>query len=308
MARNLERGQLRKHFTFDVGGASCTGTLDEARGKTALLIVSGGNEIRSGAHGGQAALARQVAEAGFPVFRYDRRGIGDSEGNNLGFEESRADIAAALSAFRAAAPDVERVVAFGNCDAATALACFHHEMPIDALVLANPWVIEVDRPDTGNGAPSRPNAAAIRARYWERLKNPRSLIDLFSGKINLRKLAGGLLKASKKDTPSGLAMRLANALNSSKIPACILLAKRDSTALAFNAAWKNKAFDHAHQRPDLRLVQLDSASHSFANAKDKAWLFEQIMSVLVAEEGHAIGDYNSDLSWFSWASSSEYPR
>src|SRR3546814_4060218 len=77
--------------------------------------------IRSGAHRGMAMLSQRIAAAGHPVFRFDRRGIGDSDGSNGGFETSGPDIAAAIAAFRAAAPHVARIAAFGNCDAASAL-------------------------------------------------------------------------------------------------------------------------------------------------------------------------------------------
>ncbi len=56
------------------------GTLDDAPGTTGLLIVSGGNEVRAGAFAGQARLAAEIAAAGHPVFRFDRRGVGDSTG------------------------------------------------------------------------------------------------------------------------------------------------------------------------------------------------------------------------------------
>src|SRR3546814_12236630 len=88
-----------------------------------------------------ATLAQRVAAAGHPVFRFDRRGIGDSEGENHGFEGSGPDIAAAIGAFCGAAPHVTRIVAFGNCDAASALL-LHQPLAIDALVLANPWTYE----------------------------------------------------------------------------------------------------------------------------------------------------------------------
>ncbi|HEY6965299.1 MAG TPA: hydrolase 1, exosortase A system-associated, partial [Erythrobacter sp.] len=70
----------RLSHTFACGSLTLAGTLDTAPGSTGLLIVTGGNEVRSGAFGGQAALAARIAAAGFPVFRFDRRGIGDSEG------------------------------------------------------------------------------------------------------------------------------------------------------------------------------------------------------------------------------------
>ncbi|OZA91133.1 MAG: esterase, partial [Erythrobacter sp. 34-65-8] len=88
----------RLALTFECQGQALAGTLDTAPGKTGLLIVSGGNEIRAGAFSGQARLAAQIAGAGFPVFRFDRRGVGDSEGENKGFRHSAKDIAAALEA------------------------------------------------------------------------------------------------------------------------------------------------------------------------------------------------------------------
>jgi alpha-beta hydrolase superfamily lysophospholipase len=143
-------------------GAWCAATLDEGNAAPGLLIVSGGNEIRSGAHAGQAAMAAHFAGLGYPVFRYDRRGIGDSEGENGGFEASAADISAAVAAFRAEAPHVTRIVAFGNCDAATSLAFFHAGLGIDRLLLANPWVIEASPDGRRTNAPQcRRSACAL---------------------------------------------------------------------------------------------------------------------------------------------------
>lgn len=265
---------MRRMIGFDCEGARLAGTLDEGDKATGLLIVSGGNEIRSGAHAGQAAMAAHFAALGYPVLRYDRRGIGESEGDNGGFESSGPDIAAAVTAFRREVPAIQRLVAFGNCDAATALALFHQG--IDALVLANPWVIE----NAGDEDATPPTASAIRARYWNRLKNPRSLIDLFTGKIDLKKLAGGLAKAAQSEKPSGLAERLAGALSTSPIPAAILIAERDTTAMAFMAAWKDKGFHAVRARENTTLTSFSTASHSFADVAAKHWLLDRIGYIL----------------------------
>ncbi len=267
---------MRRMIGFECGGDPLVGTLDGADRDIGLLIVSGGNEIRSGAYAGQAAMAQHFAHLGYPVFRYDRRGVGDSGGANGGFESSADDLAAAVCAFRTEAPQMKRIVAFGNCDAATALAFFHES--IDALVLANPWVIEATSSD--EGAPTPPSAAAVRARYLARLKNPRSLIDLFTGKIDLKKLVGGLAKAAQKEAPSGLAARLATSLAASSVPTSILVAERDTTALAFMGAYKDALFDPVRARADVTLSRCGSASHSFADAAAKEWLYEQIGQIL----------------------------
>ncbi len=261
---------MRRMISFACEGAQLAGTLDGGTGATGLLIVSGGNEIRSGAHAGQTAMAAHFAALGHSVLRYDRRGIGESEGSNGGFETSGPDIAAAVAAFRHEVPSLKRLIAFGNCDAASALVLHHRGLAIDALILANPWVLENGAED----APVPPSPSAIRARYWNRLKNPRSLVDLFTGKINLKKLAGGIAKAAQGEKPSGLTTRLAEALTGSSTSATILIAERDTTAMAFMAAWKNAAFEKVRSRASL--TSYPTASHSFADAAAKAWLLEQI--------------------------------
>lgn len=269
---------MRRIIDFDCNGNLLAGTLDDAGGSAGLLIVSGGNEIRSGAHAGQAAMAQYFAANGNPVFRYDRRGIGDSEGVNGGFESSADDIAAAVVAVRSAAPQITCLVAFGNCDAASALALFHTDIGIDALILANPWVID---DAAGEDAPTPPSPAAVRARYLARIKNPRSLLDLLTGKINLAKLAGGLAKAAQKETAGKLAMRLAAALSATDRRVRILIARQDTTALAFMGAYKDDAFVDARNADNIVLAAFDTSSHSFADAPSKEWLYKQVADVLV---------------------------
>lgn len=266
---------MRRVISFAYGGDRLAGTIDEGAGNTGLLIVSGGNEIRSGAHAGQARMAGHFATLGYPVFRFDRRGVGDSEGANGGFEMSADDLAAAVAAFRAEAPRLRKLVAFGNCDAATALALFHSGLAIDRLVLANPWTID----SIADAAP-RHSSATIRARYWQRLRSTKALIDLVTGKIDLRKLASGLAKAVSSDLPSQLGIRLAEALTQSAIPTLILIAERDATGRAFMAAWKSRVFNYARVSPHITMSILDTASHSFADRISKDWLMTEIEKAL----------------------------
>ena len=253
----------RRHLTFSCDGDTLAGTLDDAPGTAGLLLVSGGNEVRAGAFSGQAQLAALLAGAGFPVFRYDRRGIGDSSGENRGFRHEGPDIAAAIAAFTAARPGLERVVGFGNCDAASALM-LNAGGGCDALVLANPWTIEQD---DGALAPE-----AIRARYAEKLKNPKELLRLATGKISLRKLAGGLGRAMKPaPAPTTLAQDMAAGLARYDGPVRLLIAERDRTGQAFVAAW---------DAGDPRLARCPGASHAFVEPHAREWLFEQIVAAL----------------------------
>ena len=247
---------MRELIAFPCAGDALLGTLDRAPSTRGLLIVSGGNELRIGAHRGMALMAQRLAAAGHPVFRFDRRGIGDSTGVNRGFEES--------------GPALTRIVAFGNCDAASALA-LQDISGIDALVLANPWVIEPT-------ADALPPASAIRARYAERLRDPRAWARLLTGGVNLRKLAGGLSKISGGEAaaPEGLASRVAAGLADKR--ATILIAKRDNTAIAFAEAWQTPAYAALRDRIEPEI--LDTDSHSFHRADDKAWLQARLLAAL----------------------------
>lgn len=261
---------MSRHFhSFSCDGAGLAATLDAAPGTTGLLIVSGGNEIRAGAFGGQAALAARIAHAGFPVLRFDRRGIGDSEGENLGFRHSASDLRAALAAFRTMMPQLVRVVAFGNCDAASALM-LARGAGADALVLSNPWTIENEEGSEESAA--APPPAAIRARYLEKLANPREVMRLLSGRVNLRKLAQGITQALKPaPAPSSLAQELAAGLADFSGEVRILLATADRTAQVFAAAW---------DRSDPRIHRCEGGTHAYVAPAHRAWLEAQLLEML----------------------------
>lgn len=229
-------------MSFSCEGETLLGTLDAAPGATGLLIVSGGNEIRSGAHRGMTMLAQEIAARGHPVFRYDRRGVGDSTGENNGFRSGAADLAAAAAAFRGAT-GITRLVGFGNCDAAAVLALFGDAAGIDRILLANPWLCDpVD---------DLPPAAAIRARYAERLRDPAAWRRLFGGGVALGKLARGVMRAAVP--PPRPRSDILAAIEAWGAAATVILATGDATALAYAAA-----------AGDARAIRVDTASHSFA--------------------------------------------
>ncbi len=249
---------MRRILSFNCEGAVLAATLDDALGTTGVLIVSGGNEIRFGAHRGMAKLSAVIAAAGYPVLRFDRRGIGDSEGDNGGFESSAADIAAALFAFKRECPAVSRVIAFGNCDAASALLL--HRPAVDALILANPWVFEP--------ADDLPPPAAIRARYAEKLRDPTALRRLLTGAVSFRKLFAGIASIAKPTSASSLAERVAAGMAATTAPISILLATGDATAIAFSDQWEKPTFAAQRRRHDVTVKRIESSSHSFASDAD----------------------------------------
>lgn len=253
---------MRRHLAFPCGIDMLAGTLDAdtMTGPAGVLLVSGGREVRAGSWSGQARLAARLAAAGVPVFRYDRRGIGESEGRDPGFLHSRDDIAAALAAFRAAVPALRRVIALGNCDAAAALMLHAADIGLDALILANPWTLEADEADA---APP----AAIRQRYLAKLASPREVLRLLTGGVNIAKLARGLRAAASSAPKSALVDRMAESLARFPGPVTILLATGDRTAQMFAASWP---------ADDPRIQRHASSGHSFAGEEAQDWLFARI--------------------------------
>lgn len=260
----------RLHFDFGCGSLKLAGSLDTAPGSTGLLIVSGGNELRSGAFSGQSLLAARIAKAGFPVFRFDRRGIGDSEGENRGFRHSAKDIRAALDAFRALAPQVDRVIGFGNCDAASALMLMGGE-GFDGLVLSNPWTIDEDADDRDE---PQHTPEAIRSRYLEKLKNPAEIARLLRGGVNLRKLAGGLLGAARSaPQASQLSQEMRAGIAGISGSVTYLVAAEDRTGQLFESAW-GKGHPQIQRCP--------GAGHSYVEPAHQEWLKDRILAAMRA--------------------------
>ncbi len=258
----------RRHLTLSCAGETLVGTLDDAPGSTGLLIVSGGNELRSGAWSGMAQLAARLAANGYPVFRFDRRGVGDSTGENTGFEGSADDLAAAASAFRAACPHLTTLIALGNCDAAAALMLHYRSVNASDLLLANPWTF--DPPASGNPQDISHSPAEIRRRYISKLTSVAGWKQLLSGGVNLKKVRQGLNKAASSSS-SQLAKLLEQSLASYSGKVVFLLAENDRTARGFLENWP---------AGDRRIRSCPTASHSFSDDAARDWLFDEISEAL----------------------------
>lgn len=149
-------------FLFDCQGENLFGIVvhPAAAAPVGVLIVVGGPQYRVGSHRQFTLLARRLGQEGFASLRFDYRGMGDSTGPKRSFEDIAPDIRAAVDQLVARAPQVERVVLWGLCDAASA-ACEYApgDRRVAGLILLNPWV----RTETGQAA------AYLRHYYVRRL-------------------------------------------------------------------------------------------------------------------------------------------
>jgi exosortase A-associated hydrolase 1 len=261
---------MRRLLSFACAGAELAASVDDAPGQTGLLLVTGGSQSRIGSHRMYERLAKSLAELNYPCFRYDRRGVGDSAGEDPGFRGSGPDLAAAAAAFRRESPGLERVVGFGLCDGASALALFGRAAGLDGLILVNPWLVEAEA--------GEPPPAAIRARYRQRLLSLEGWKKLLSGSVDYRKLLRGLRSISAKQEAAPLARDAAAALAAGRLRAWAILADGDATAIAAQQELKAPAFKGLIEGSQ----KVATDSHTFARPGDEAALLAATVRALEA--------------------------
>lgn len=243
-------------------------SLPAAPGPRGILIVTGGPQYRVGSHRQFVLLARALAAQGWPVLRFDLRGMGDSEGSARDYRAAGPDIAGALAQFFDAVPALHEVALWGLCDGATAAACHaQRDARVYALILLNPWV----RSSAGLAR------ATLRHYYLPRLLQGAFWRKLASGDVrmgaslaSLRQVAaatqGQAQEAQEDDAPAPAVLR---ALTQFQGKVLLILSGDDLGArewqalLDSDAAWRAVA-----ARAQWTQAQIDGANHTFASA---AW-------------------------------------
>lgn len=106
-----------------------------------VTVVAGGPQYRVGVGRGLVELSRILGENGYPTLRFDYRGMGDSGGDFKNFCFIKEDIDAAVHQLRLCVPEIEKVVLWGGCNAASAIMMFAHEIPgVSGMIINNPFV------------------------------------------------------------------------------------------------------------------------------------------------------------------------
>ena len=244
----------------------------EPRARGVLLIV-GGPQYRAGSHRQFVLLARHLASKGFPVLRFDYRGMGDSEGADIAFTNTGADVRAALSAL-AGATGSREIVVWGLCDAASAALMHACSDPrVCGLVLANPWVRQTETEAR----------AYLRHYYGARFLDREQWRRLLTGKVNPFKSAADLLKlliksrsgGGEKAHPAGqpaaaaFVTRMLEGLESFGGKVLVLLSGDDMTAAEFkDVVAGSPRWARALERAAVTRRDLPQADHTFSTA---AW-------------------------------------
>ncbi|PVX36321.1 hydrolase 1, exosortase A system-associated [Janthinobacterium sp. 78] len=243
-------------------------SLPAAPGPRGILIVTGGPQYRGGSHRQFVLLARALAAQGWPVLRFDLRGMGDSEGSARDYRAAGPDIAGALAQFFDAVPTLREVALWGLCDGATAAACHApRDARVYALILLNPWV----RSSAGLAR------ATLRHYYLPRLLQGAFWRKLASGGVRMGASLASLRQvvaatqaqtqeAQEDDAPAPALLR---ALRQFQGKVLLILSGDDlgarewQTLLHGDGAWRAVA-----ARAQWTQAQIDGANHTFASA---AW-------------------------------------
>lgn len=260
-------------ISFSCGGEALLGIVatPEQPRSTGVVIMVGGPQYRVGSHRQFLLLSRALAGNGYPCMRFDYRGMGDSNGGLRDFEAVNEDIGAAIAAFQTSCPQVQRIVLWGLCDAASASLLYWdatHDARVGGLVLLNPWV----RSETTLAR------AHIKHYYGQRLLQAEFWRKLLTGKLGLTRAIGGFV-GSLKRTRQGKSQAATNdvlpfqkkmvrGLESFSGRVLLLLSGNDYTAKEFLEAVRvDRALAAVLRQPAVTQTEIPDADHTFSNAE-----------------------------------------
>ncbi len=233
-----------------------------------LVVVVGGAQYRVGAHRQFLLLARCLAQAGYPVLRFDFHGMGDSGGEARGFESVGEEIAAAVQALREACPQVRQVALWGLCDGASAALMYAGEAgrpAVSGLCLLNPWVrSEVSLARTHVKHYYR--ARLLQGDLWRKLLTGRFdwRGSMASAWRNLRAARGSVQPAGVGDA-APFQDRMARAWQRFPGTIGLILSSEDITAKEFTEhASTDPAWAGWQSRPGLQRCDVAGADHTFS--------------------------------------------
>jgi uncharacterized protein len=262
-------GFAEEAITFACGDDQLLGILHHAIGtprRLGIVIVVGGPQYRVGSHRQFVLMSRAFAAEGYPVLRFDYRGMGDSGGAVRSFDEVDDDIRAAIDELTARLPQLEGVALFGLCDGASA-ACIYagSDHRVKALVLANPWIRTVE------------GEARVRVRhhYVQRLLQKSFWVKLASGRLQVfhsvadfaRNVVRARAPGAEPAMKNGFQVRMCRGLETFGEPVLLLLSGRDLTASEFDESWTGSArWAAIAGRTGVRTERLIDADHTFSSS------------------------------------------
>jgi exosortase A-associated hydrolase 1 len=260
-----------------------------------VMVVGGGPQYRSGGHRQLLLWARKLASEGYPVLRFDYRGMGDSTGAFGGYTTIDEDLRAAIDELHRQLPETREVVLWGECDATSAILTYAYRDPrVKGMALQNVFV----RTEAGQAS------TILRSYYWDRLMQPSFWRKVVRFEFNPLKSFGEVLgyvrkaraaKPAAAVAPSGTQLqdalptnlplpdRLLEGLRRFHGPVQMVISGRDLIAQEFallvkgSPAWQAALADKPTTRHDMAL-----GDHTFSSAEQRDEVCTQTLAWLRA--------------------------
>lgn len=253
-----------------------------------LMVVAGGPQYRVGGHRQNTLWARRLAAEGYPVFRFDNRGVGDSHGEYLGYQHLDEDITVSVERFFAEVPEMEELVLWGECNAASAIVFYaYRDKRVKGSVLLNPWA----RTDAGEAR------AILRFYYLHRLMEPTFWKKVLSLKFNpLTSFKSALelvtrvrkeKQSEQKTSNSGLdaaiphdlplPQRLLMGFQRFAGATMLVLSGRDLIAREFEELMTSPEWQNSMEGKAFSRLDLPDADHTFSSAATRGQVVDAAM-------------------------------
>jgi len=255
-------------LAFACGGDTLVGVLChpvQATRRHGVLIVVGGPQYRAGSHRMFVELARRLAAAGYPVLRFDVRGMGDSSGAQRSFEALSDDVGAAVGTLLSRVPGLDGVVLWGLCDGASAGLLYLDagaDPRVRGLCLANPWV----------RSPVSEARTQIKHYYRDRLLSRDFWAKLLRGRV-ARSALRGLGQSARAALAAGSAgasafqQRMLRGWGRTRPPTLLLLSALDYTAREFEEYVSAQPdWSSFMTAPQVQRTDIADADHTFSGA------------------------------------------
>jgi exosortase A-associated hydrolase 1 len=252
---------------FECAGERLVGIVaSPPKPKLGVMVIVGGPQYRAGSHRHFVLLARRLAEEGAAVMRFDYRGMGDSSGAMMTFEDAVPDVRAALDAFHAACPMLQRVVFWALCDAASLALVYWqatHDARVAGMVLADPWV-------TSDEA-----FAESQARHYLRRPFQRDFwLKLLRGGVDIKRAIGDVRSVLSKvrrvksapAAPQPYQERMTAGLDAFKAPVLLLLSGDFSAREFMQYCEAHPRWIALLARSNVARGELPEYNHTFAGA------------------------------------------
>jgi uncharacterized protein len=257
---------------------------DTGSSDVVVVMVTGGPQTRYGSHRLYVDLARYLCQRGIAAFRFDYEGLGDSDGEFIGYALAAPSIKAAMVHLDSVLTDKPKRLIWTLCDGVSASLMYNAECPktLCGMILCNPLLH--DDMDLYHRHYYLKQIHTLE--FWKRVLSmdinlSRSIPDF------LRTLRAYIGMKLRKDPftqllPEKMQSALLKGVFEAAIPIRFILSSDDVVAQEFQTAYlENSTMARVLETRDVGVLKINKADHTFTHPSTKQDLFEQTYSLIL---------------------------